>query len=481
MLKFTLSNGSGAGTMASNASSSDAESLTSGQVNRLRQNWAVHEDGALAQRLQSEEIKTHLHGNRQRNHQIREDVPRARQEQVSEVEEACKQAEERRRMLHEIEFRDAEVARQVQTRLFKDTGTPPLPMMSNGDVPEAVGGAMGGCDIPRRIVYNDEQYQVKLARPALVKDEPVYANNKPEHYAVSTKYPGDRQVGTISKIPAASPRRSYMTHDQNQDSDGVDNVVGMAGLSQRDLVLSQRAEAQLEQQKRDQELARRLQGQLELEEDEDARLAREAQDLEYAKMIHEKDKAKLKRAKERKKLKKQHEQQQQQQFNEVQNRTESRTSGERRSGSHTPQRSFDATPNSTNENLDQHRLVDVDDQESVISAPHPGLKLPARKPYMNTGAIDSHRSSCNNVQQLLDHRPDTGQDADISDLSEPQYANVGPNAGNSAMPAMHIRQTSDDGLPIPPYMPMQQPMSKRSTSLEKRIKKKKEKEGCKQQ
>ena len=63
-------------------------------------------------------------------------------------------------------------------------------------------------------------------------------------------------------------------------------------------------------------------------------------------MIHEKDKAKLKRAKERKKLKKQHEQQQQQQFNEVQSRTESRTSGERRSGSHTPQRSFDATPNS---------------------------------------------------------------------------------------------------------------------------------------
>ena len=67
-------------------------------------------------------------------------------------------------------------------------------------------------------------------------------------------------------------------------------------------------------------------------------------------MIHEKDKAKLKRAKERKKLKKQHEQQQQQQFNEVQNRTESRTSGERRSGSHTPQRSFDATPNSVSIN-----------------------------------------------------------------------------------------------------------------------------------
>jgi len=472
MLKFTLSNSSGA-TMASNTSSSDTETLPSGgNVNRLRQNWSVHEDGALAQRLQSEEINQHLHGNRQRNHQIREDLPRARQEQVNEVVDACKQAEERRRLLHDIETRDAEVARQVQTRLYKDTGTPPLPIMADGDVPEAVGGAMGGCDIPRRIVYNDEQYQVKLARPALVKDEPVYANNKPEHYAVSTKYPG----GAISKIPAASPRRSYMTqerHGHHQDSE--DNVVGMAGLSQRDLVLSQRAEAQLEQQKRDEELAKRLQEQLEFEEDKDAILAREAQDLEYARMIHEKDKAKLKRAKERKKLKKQ---QEQQHSNESQNRTESRTSGGRRSGSHTPQRSFDATPNSNNENLDQ---LDADDQESVISAPHPGLKLPARKPYMNTGAIDSHRSSCNNVQQLLEH-PDAGQDADESELSEPQYANVGPNAANhSAMPAMHVRQTSDDGLPIPPYMPMQQPMTKRSTSIEKRIKKKKEKEGCKQQ
>ena len=61
----------------------------------------------------------------------------------------CFSAEERRRMLHEIEYRDAEVARQVQTRLFKDTGTPPLPMMSNGDVPEAVGGKVYLCTPPR--------------------------------------------------------------------------------------------------------------------------------------------------------------------------------------------------------------------------------------------------------------------------------------------------------------------------------------------
>ena len=74
---------------AAMAASATAASLN-GQVSRLRANWSVHEDGALAQKLQSEEISQHLRGNRQRNHQIREDVPRAREEQVREVEIACK-------------------------------------------------------------------------------------------------------------------------------------------------------------------------------------------------------------------------------------------------------------------------------------------------------------------------------------------------------------------------------------------------------
>ena len=38
-----------------------------------------------------------------------------------------------------------------------------------------------------------------------------------------------------------------------------------------------------------------------------------------------------------------------------------------------------------------------------------------------------------------------------------------------------------EDIPAPPYMPMQPSTSKKSASLERRIKKKKEKEGCKQQ
>ena len=351
-------------------------------------------------------------------------------------------AEERRRQQHELEARDAEVAMKVQSRLFSDSGTPPLPTL-NGDVPEATSN-----DAPRRIVYNDEQYQVKLARPALVKDEPVYANNKPEHYAVSGKYPG----GAISKIPAVSPRRSFLPNNHHEEQE--DNVVGLAGLSQKDLVISKRAEEQLEQEKRDELLAKRLQQQLEMEGDDTdtTKFVQEAQDLEYAKMLQAKEKAKIKRAKERKRQKKLLEQQQQ-----LESQPES-----------SPQSLVDGATANVND--------DNNDDESVISAPI--LKLPARKPYMNTGAIDSH--------PYLEQRQQDHQDLQVqseSELSEPQYANVGPNAAKYFEPPVtpHVRQTSDDGLPIPPYMPMQQPTSKRSTSLEKRIKKKKEKEGCKQQ
>ena len=84
MLKFTLNGNPMAST------SSDSDTLPSGgHVSRLRAGWSVHEDGALAQRLQTEEISSHLQSNKQRNHQIREDLPRARQEQVREVESAC--------------------------------------------------------------------------------------------------------------------------------------------------------------------------------------------------------------------------------------------------------------------------------------------------------------------------------------------------------------------------------------------------------
>ena len=55
MLKFTLNNGSGNDTEPGSVP-------PGGHVSRLRANWSVHEDGALAQQLQSEEIHQHYRG-----------------------------------------------------------------------------------------------------------------------------------------------------------------------------------------------------------------------------------------------------------------------------------------------------------------------------------------------------------------------------------------------------------------------------------
>ena len=142
-----------------------------------------------------------------------------------------------------------------------------------------------------------------------------------------------------AKVPAASPRRRAFL---NSSSETEENVVSLAGLSQKDVVLSRRAEEQLEQEKLDQEIARRLQQQIDIGETEDEKLAREAQDLEYAKMLHAKDKAKIKRAKERSKQKKLLQQQQEQLPDGAVAgpRADSRTSRNSRNG-HTPQHSFD--------------------------------------------------------------------------------------------------------------------------------------------
>ena len=87
-----------------------------GRVAQLRDNWRVFEDGALAERLQNEEIASHLGGNRRRNHQIRNDFPKALEEQTKEKDEASRQKEQHRQRLRELENKDAEVAQELQLK-----------------------------------------------------------------------------------------------------------------------------------------------------------------------------------------------------------------------------------------------------------------------------------------------------------------------------------------------------------------------------
>ena len=461
--------------MAAAIVSSDCEEEVSGRVSvaKLRDNWRMYEDGALAERLQSEEIQNHLGGNRRRNHQIRDDFPKALQEQNREQEMLMMQRQMERRKQRQTELMDQEMAKELQLKDSQDyiadrdrmfakrlqsielsnqplvpqprgtsrppplvprqppppPTTPPLPVL-NGDVPQED-------DVlphARQLSYNDEQYKVRVARPAVVTAEPVYANNKLGHYAVS-----DGEVQGAESLSGL--------------------LLGAAGLSQKDLALSKKAEEQLEMERRDAELARRL----EMKDQTDQEQL-ELSDLQYALDLQEKEKAKLRRAKERQREKRR-----------LQKLQQSQTEEE--------------PPVARSDSRNSKRSQASGAGAVVVASMSPDVKPPARRPYVNTDAIDHHQSEFASADDEDSEAP-KGDEVD----SEPQYANVNqlPTQTVINLHQDHLGQVTkvkpsnypnvdDSGQMIPPYMPMQKQSNKKSHSIEKRIKKKKEKEGCKQQ
>lgn len=192
------------------------------------------------------------------------------------------------------------------------------------------------------------------------------------------------------------------------------------------------------------------------------RTQREAGDLELAKSLHAKEKAKLKRAKERSRLKKQ---QLHQEVELVQHHSRQHSETDSRAGSR-------LSDGGRRSNLENPPLIDLDESLHV--------SLPARRPYMN--------------REVLETRDFTSSKEEIA---EPQYENLPPKGAAAAAAAAMVPvprprsraeamaakdiTTANDDTPVPPYMPMQQSASRKSSSMEKRINRKKEKEGCKQQ
>ena len=387
------------------------------------------------------------------------------------------------------------------------SGTPPLPVLANGDVPYAtsevameasavaaaaaahnLSGARPKVQTPQGrgavappkpspgVRYNDHQYLVKTAVPAYVTAEPLYANNQPEHYAVSNPYPSPDE-SVLGAAGGATSKGKKINYEALQ----------VAGLSQRDIVLSKKAEEQLAQEKRDQELAKRLQEQLSTESSPEHRSAIEAKDEELARRLQAKEEDRLRRAKERARQKKL-ERQLQQQLSQVQQGQQQQGGGLSEDDIAVQQQTNPSNESRSGSRLSK-RSSEIEDPtavgaaagsaaQQVLDTSH--ISLPMRKPYMNRAAIDEYDSGSN---------------------SEPQYENVNPKRPQPQPRTVegrhnHSRQSSGDQLasmnrmsaalddrdmPVPPYMPMQQSQSKKSTDLEKRIIKKKEKEGCKQQ
>ncbi|KAH8412233.1 hypothetical protein KR009_000728, partial [Drosophila setifemur] len=82
--------------------------------------WLVREDGALAYKLQSQEINDFYKGNRYRNAVVREDFPTALHEQIKEKEVAQRRVDAYRRRLTEQEEHDKRVAKEIADKLERD-------------------------------------------------------------------------------------------------------------------------------------------------------------------------------------------------------------------------------------------------------------------------------------------------------------------------------------------------------------------------
>ena len=325
-----------------------------GLVSALRQGWAVQEDLALAEKIQQAEVKQHYGGNRDRNRQIRADIPQAREVQEEEEDRKRREEEEHRERMQRQAERDARLAEELAG--FSRGGRKDSYVTRRDEVfaknlqrieaeyrerqsreKEKEGEDLSYHDLGGGIQYQDEQYQVKVARPAHITEEPLYMNERREvgeadlwgrsetfhigtnnswarekesekellrtrleargflghgestSHNTSTETAGTVTTGGRSTTSRTSTSRSSVA--SNTSDLGAcggasvpvapDDFLGPQSLlSPEELKAAEAAEREFEQERRDSELARRLQEQLagvEAGEEEDQRVAREAQ------------------------------------------------------------------------------------------------------------------------------------------------------------------------------------------------------------
>lgn len=308
----------------SNAKVPEVENLpTTGRVTEVCQEWMVREDSALAYRLQSQEFNEHLSGNRFRNAVVREDFPRAKDEQLREQrmaeqaaaiyhkmlaeqeeidnkiakELADKMEREERLKVRAVELRDQEVARQI---LEKDR----LRIDRIHQISREGNGIQYSPQKPAQLLPRNQDSQPSPHRPSVHN----YHANLPRRQAPPMPLP---QNGLPQTDLYVEPAANHLKFDEitsveyNEPYRPIQNLSEQfdhIGIAEIGLPLDEITQRQIQEEK-DAELARKLQEQEGSLEHHDRLLAIEAQDKELAKLLQERERAKAKRARERAKQK----------------------------------------------------------------------------------------------------------------------------------------------------------------------------------
>lgn len=250
--------------------------LPRGRVNEVCQEWMVREDGALAYRLQNQEISEHLSGNKYRNAVVREDFPRAKTEQMREQQLAEQTAMIYQRMLAEQEEQDNIVAKQLAADLEQEERYKRRIMEAQDK------------DIAKQMLNSEKLQKMEASPPQRPPKRQSKAMPLPQWHSA--------EGADLYTEPYRNPVKIATQFERI-------NLIEVMDESTERLL----------QEEKDAALARQLQEQEGSLEDRDRMLAIEAQDKELAKMLQERERTKARRARERAKQKALAKKQQQQQ------------------------------------------------------------------------------------------------------------------------------------------------------------------------
>jgi len=440
-----------------------------GRVNEVCREWLVKEDGALAYRLQTEEIKDHLTGNKSRNAMVRQDFPHALDEQRREEQEA---AAVYHQMVQQQEQIDAQVAKQLAEKIEREE-LEKRQAIEEGD--QEIAWKLQ----ERERLRIDKWERERLERQVCADDGIVHPQYDRDMNNVGLPSPSQYSPEALSQqfrlctlTDAAVQTNSACRPPDEQIADSPPSPPAPS-----------EEEARRIQEEQDAEFARRLQEQEGSQQldmlDLDRLMAIEAQDKELARMLQERERAKAKRARERAKQKAVLKKQQQQLLSEDEGFVASPSAHSHLPGSGWAERDgpvvahsiavrptdLDLTAGTSRAapSRGKQRFPDPEAIE-VLSSPEPG---------------PSH-SALPNIAMAID--PTYPRRATITQTSTYNTSVVDVPSSNISSPAVSLPPPEfddEDDSPVPPYMPIQG--QRRSASLEKKNKKGRGKDGCKQQ
>ncbi|XP_067130401.1 coiled-coil domain-containing protein 50-like isoform X2 [Centruroides vittatus] len=419
---------------------------------RVCREWLIREDGVLAYKLQTEEIEQHYNYNRHRNRLVRTDMQEAKTVQQIEDEEADLQQKYEQMLLEQQERDDELIAQKLQEQLTKE-------------------------DIEKQ--KHVEQEDERLARQLQEKEKHRLERKRLEWELRQVEKARCQQSPTnINRENECSTRNEVETVSKSFAKTQITPPVDLLAKEDKDSDLSDFClkpppgltddEMKKFQEEQDAELARLLQEQETKRRGpnfKDRQLAIEAQDRELARVLQEQERAKAKKAREKARQKAMLQQQQQQQEMETIEEVSS-TSPDLKDGLDHP-------------NLD-HRLhqemdrsfIDDDDEASTSGLPNKAVHNIAMviDPTYNRQKAQSLGSP----QNSLCNTPTSSPNRAVPQCPGDSLINCGVNNGY-----FECGEEEECEGAVPPYMPIQG--QRRTSSLDKAKKKKKEKDGCKTQ